>query len=364
MKKPNVFWLLVQANKLFSWDAALRVICLIALYIYLFIDFWKKADLSVFNMVFIIAIFAIPIIVYVLNLIQIFRRKYKTAKNEGCSNYKILFTFQNRHFISFVTILIFYTSLFVGLLIFLPKPPTTLPPRFAPGAIGLRSWKSSVVVDSLEVHYLDSSNQWRKIPEEILWDSSNWCHHTTFGKEELCPAVSFKEHSIAINRCAIIFSPPDGGIVPSTFTNFRLTAKVKFVHVESSDLFPGFMFLTYVAKGEPSKQNGVGTDKSIDSISTSQVLECDYSELCLQFNLNFYDDPHPWLPALDWQPSILSRSSIKKMKKHGGFTKPLSLHKFYEVSAIVFDDQIVFLGHGGGTCTLYETRFADYDIID
>ncbi len=121
--------------------------------------------------------------------------------------------------------------------------------------------------------------------------------------------------------------------------------KVLFDSIDDLDTYPGFQFLTFV-------------DTIVDhEITTDNIRISHFSELCLQFNLNFNDLSHPWIPDLDMYPSILNRSSKESLEDFGGFKVPLQLKTNYVISAIVFDDQVIFHGHGKvGTCTLYETK--------
>jgi hypothetical protein len=238
----------------------------------------------------------------------------------------------------------------IFLILFTDKPPALLIPNIKPGTFGLRAWSASVEVRNLQVFYSDSKNHWKEIDSNILSDPRNWrwpeMVNTKKDTSKFNVGVSFIPNSriIRISRCAAVFYP-DPKICPKVFHNIRIKGKIKFIGVDKPDHFPGFQFVTLI-----DTQLNHSYKKPVDKDSTF------FSEICLQFSLDFNYDPIPFIPWLDWRPGILNKSSLKDLKRFGSFIPPLDTMKYYDISAIIFDNQVLFLGHQYGSCILFEAK--------
>lgn len=329
-------------------DALLRVAALSIIFFFFAEYFRENGNFLNSTKKWIIIILASPIVFYLVNISTFIYRSYYNYTYSG-----VHLPLRNKHFTSFITIIIVYSSLFAGLIIFNSKPPILLIPKMKPGTFGIRCWRSIVEVDSLSVAFLDNNNHWKRIPENILYDTANWAFPVMSDNPKaesgnFIPKAEFNPNSqlITLTNCAAVFYPSDS-IFTKVFHNIRIKAKVRYKTVDSDKAtFPGFEFVTFI-------------DTIFDSFVVNNVGKKvpKFSELCLQFNLNFYDKPNPWIPDLDWLPSKLNTSPEADLIKYGNFTVPLQRLTWYKISGIVYDDQVLFLGHNAfGTCTLFETR--------
>lgn len=345
MEKSRSVWSLI----VFWLDTILRIFTIGVVYYLVSSFFYERADFFKHEKIIIIIVFSAPALFYFFNILIYFWRNVRSINSRNTTGKRYLL--RNKHFSSFLTIIILYSSLMAGLVIFISKPPVSLIPEIKPGTFGIRSWRSIVLVDSLVISYLDSNKHWTRIPDYVIYKSDNWTfpvmHDNPKGKENIYDySASFDKSTkrIILKKCAAIFNP-NKGVYSKVFNNIRIGAKVLFDSIDNLDSYPGFQFLTFV-------------DTIVDYDNEEEYYKIPrFSELCLQFNLNFNDLSHPWIPDLDMYPSILNRSPKKDLEKFGNFKYPLNLKQYYKISAIVYDDQVIFLGHGKyGTCTLFETK--------
>jgi hypothetical protein len=335
-----------------SWiDLVFRTLSISVVYFLVATYFYNNADFTENQKIILICFFYIPVVFYFINILTFFKRIHvdlSHARVGKRNNYHL----RNKHFTGYIAIIILYSSLLAGMVIFNAKPPILLIPDMKSGTFGIRAWRSCVAVNLLSAAYLDENRHWRKIPDSVLFDKKNWMYPLMYENPKadaktLGYGVTFHNyiHTIVLNNCAAVFYPPEN-IHKKVFHDIRIKAKIIYLSVDKDEeVYPGFQFITFI-------------DTIVDPMDTNNdgKKESKFSELDLQFNLNFYDKPIPWIPDLDWLPSILNRSPKKDLKKYGGFEVPLKRNKWYDISAIVYDDQVLFLGHDYGTCTLFESR--------
>lgn len=330
-------------------DLSLRVIAILCFYLFFAWYFYENADFKWEHKLSIIALFFVPVLAYFFsNFLFLKRRKAnKTRENKKSGDLR------NRHFVSFLALLIFYISSVAGLVIFNAKPTNLLVQNLNPGTVGIRSWYCEVVVEELEIYHLDSNGYWRQIPEEIVWTANNWTGEVMHENRNLVSAEAPKHYSfcekqkkIFLANCAAIFMPPDS-VYSRIFKDFKVKAKVTFTDLDGNKrTYPGFHILAFVT---PYLEH--------TNCDQNAVM---FSELHLQFNFNYFDNAAPWIPELNWAPAIINRSKKSDLQKHGGFLPTLKKNKAYSLSAIVFNDQVLFLGHAQKpdikTVTLFESK--------
>lgn len=271
-------------------------------------------------------------------------------------------------FTLFLSLLVFYATFFIGLLIFQEKSPTGEIPYLKDGTIGMRSWQSRVNVHNIKIHY-DSLGVWRQIPDSIVYDSANWTKtswnhdklrvqidllkNRSWFEKLLYPknitigdSVSYfihaKDSSFQIQNCALIFTPHCNS--QKIFHNIRFECEVSFEKINKpiDCLFPGFQLVTLIDTNLVVNEKGVK----------------DFSELCLQFNLGMNSNHIPWIPGLDYEPPVKFVSAINKMVRFGNYDN-MTEKVQYKISAIIINDKALFLGHTDGSVKLFEAQLTN-----
>lgn len=321
----------------------IEILLLILINIFLYYYINDNVDLKKLYLNIIYSFVFIPSLLYFINL---FRYIHYKRDNESINHSEI----RNHHFTGIINLLLYFTTLIIFLVLFTDKPPALLIPNLKPGTFGLRAWSDSVEIKNLQVFYADSNNHWQKIPANILFNKSNWRYpemvNITKDTSDFQIGVEFVPESgiIRLSRCAAVFYP-DPKVYTRVFHNIRIRGKIKFIGVDKPEHFPGFQFITLI----DTQLNHIADKPGYkDSIF--------FSEICLQFSLDFNDYPIPFIPDLDWRPGIINKSSNKDLKKFGSFEFPLETNKYYDISAIIYDNQALFLGHKYGSCILFEAE--------
>jgi len=277
----------------------------------------------------------------------------ETIDNVNNLTKKFSIPYRNKHFTALLALVLFYLSFLVGISVFKNKEAVTIVPDIKPGTFGLRAWRCTVKIKDLKVSYLDTSNVWREIPNSIICDSNNWLrpvwNREMKGRNSpydyLADFDSIQYGIIKLAKCAAIFYPKDSVHI-KYFNDLRVTAKVSFWEPDSSKNFPSFQFVLHV------DTTYVFTD----------IEKRTLSDYCLQYCLPIKGSPHPWIPALDWEPVSLYRSPIKDLLKYGKIYQSIEISpnekgtSWYNISAIWNDDQLLFLSHDYGSSKLFETK--------
>ena len=257
---------------------------------------------------------------------------------------------RNKHFTGLVTLILFYLSLIIGIAIFKNKEPITLVPDIKSGTFGLRAWRCKVKVRNIRVTY-DSCNIWREIPSSIIYNRNNWKFPVWYKwkKGKRSPYDYYAQFDpdtkeFTLRNCAAFFYPPSS-VFNKVFGNIRVSGSVSFIDQDKDTTFPGFQFILHV-------------DTNLVYTETEGKT---FSDLCLQYNLNISGYAHPWVPALDWEPASLYRSPIKILLSYGGINGKLAIStneksQWYDLTAIWFDEQILYLSHNFGSGKLFETK--------
>jgi hypothetical protein len=329
-------------------DLALRILVIGIFYGFFSWYFCSNADFTLAVKIWIVFVFSTPLIIYGLNLLYYLKRK--TVKhNKGRKDYII----RNRYFVSFLATLIFYVSSIAGFAIFNTKSTDFLIQKLKPGAIGVRSWYAMVSIDSIYVAYIDSNNFWRRVPDEVIWKEENWIGGIMHKNNNLDPILAPKKYDfnaerkmITLANCAAVFSPQDDEY-HAVYENYKISVRITFDTLYGKeDKYPGFHILSFV-----------------DTLTAKQMRNNDsieFPELFLQYNFNYFDRASPWIPELNWAPTVVNSSSKRELQRHGKFLPKLNLKMPYLLSAIALNNQVLFLGHAPKpdikTVTLFESR--------
>lgn len=314
-----------------------------------------------------IACFFLPAIFFIWNILK-FKLKEKENEEESTENNdKINVT----NFSLLLSLFIFYATFFIGLLIFKQHPPEGEIPYLKDGTIGMSAWQSKVTVRKIKIHYHDSDGKWCLLPDSIVYNDTNWTM-TIWNPGKLREQLNLVEKktrlqkwfhpkeisigdtvslnftntdsvkSITIQNCTLIFTPQNK--IQKAFHNIRFYCEVTFEKINKPEnkLFPGFKLITFV-----------DTNKVINEYG-----EKDFSDLCLEFNLGMNSNHHPWIPGLDYEPAIKYASDINIMKRYGNYDA-MEEREPYLISAIIFNNKALFLGHTDGTVKLFEAQLSD-----
>jgi hypothetical protein len=338
--------------RLFSiFDYLIRISVIVFFFIIFIEKIRNNSDLTQEQVFYLQIFLSLPAVIYVFNIAWFLFKNWQSVKH-GPFNTK--YYPRNKHLVSFIAIILFYVTSLAGFVIFNSKPSSLLIQKLKPGALGIRAWYCEVNVELLNIEYLDLNNHWTKIPDSIVWSKNNWIlkvmdHNKNQDRLEAVPNAYFnsEKKQITLSSCAAVFFPHDT-IYRKSFDEFKVNAQITFTKLQGlRELYPGFQFIAFV-------------DTLISGVNYPPKGKIDVSELLLQFNLSFFGYHHPWIPVLNWEPVVLSRDSKIKLQKHGGFLPPLQLNKSYNISATVYNDQVLFQGHAPKpditTVTLFETR--------
>ncbi len=280
-------------------------------------------------------------------------KKEETAKSD-----KFFDKFNNGQFTSFLTILVFNATFFIGLLIFKEKPLEGEFPFLKDGTYGFRSWQSCVNVKNIEVYYRDMNGSWCLMPRNIIYNKENWkqenMHQNKISKQineikqskdsnDLVLGASDIAYShindtmFTVQNCALIFCPKEN--IKKTYHDIRINCDVFFNKFNKpvEGLYPGFQIITLIDTAQVLNEQG----------------QKEYSELCLEYNLNMNSYHHPYIPALDYIPACKYVAPLNKMASFGHFDKMIIDEK-YSISAIMINSRILFLGNYKGSVPLFE----------
>jgi len=298
-------------------------------------------------------VFIVPSGYFVLSYIVFIKNRVKRTLDN-----KFLLD-KNKYFNSFLSLLLFYATFFIGLLIFQDKPQEgEIPFLRNDGLIGIRSWQSKVKVTKINIRFQDTSGAWVSIPDTIIYEKNNWKmipinlvrlkdqidrvpnHRKRRIRVEGYDST-FSNTSIVVQNCALIFYPDK---YKRIFHNIRISCTVTFLEINKPIryLVPGFQIQSFINPEEIRDLNNL--------ISINDIT-------CLQFNLGMNNNHHPWIPGLDYEPPVKYFSSINKMSRYGKFDR-MKVDTQYSISAIIFDNKVLFLGHSDGTVKLFEAEIA------
>jgi len=332
-------------------DFTVRTSVIFFFYFVLIDQVKNNSDLEPGQISYFILIVAFPGIIYIANVIWFLAKNWHSAK---LGIYNKNYYPRNKHLVSFIAVVLFYVTSLAGFVVFNSKPSNLLIQKLKPGAIGVRAWYCKVHVDSLNMQYLDTNMRWTTVPDSVIWSEENWILKVLYKNKNqdtliAPPAAVFDPdlRRMTISNCAAVFFPHDT-VYRKSFSEFKINARISFENLFSSkEMYPGFQFIAFV-------------DTLVGGINFPWEGDLNFSELFLQFNFSFFGYHHPWIPVLDWEPIVLSRSTKSILQKHGGFLPPLSLNTKYDLSATVYNNQVLFQGHAPKpditTVILFESR--------
>lgn len=232
-----------------------------------------------------------------------------------------------------IYLIIFYFSLFAGIVVFKNNQPSPIIPKLPIGTVGLRTFGCGVTFRNIEISYLDSNNIWQKIPSEITNDSSSWIlnQFQSFGKH---PAISYFQPSKDTSNSLVITLNNSGAIFnnasPKVSQYFKgaqffkvstfITVDSNYINIDSSYEYADI----YICMNVPLKRENKNKEGD---------------ELYLGFALpikNIYNAKF-WIPALEWRSGSVYRDPISKLNENG-FYDDLSLHREYNFIGVRFSN--------------------------
>lgn len=219
-----------------------------------------------------------------------------------------------------ITMVIFYFSLFAGIVVFKNIQPLPLIPELPVGTVGLRSFGCSVTFKKIEVYFLDSANYWVKIPDEIINDSTNWKTNSfkVYGIKEPNHKFSQTNDSLAIQL-------------------INSGAVLNIHDLEVSKYFNGAKYFTMSAYVK-FDTNFVDLDKKYkypDAQLCFNVPIKNENEfyLGLSFPIENIDFTKFWIPLLEWRVGNLYRDSNSKLEENG-FSDKVKIGKEYNLIGV------------------------------
>jgi hypothetical protein len=357
---PDLKKILVLFSKLrssFQGSDLILVITLLSLNIFIY-DHINTLGINEVYRALLKICFWLPAIFFILNFTPIIRRREKNI-NEDRDR---ALSYKANHFTLFLSLLIFYATFFIGLLIFREKPLEGEIPYLKDGTIGMRSWQSKVIVKNIKVRYHDSLGVWHNIPDSTIYNENNWTR-VPWNKEKINIQISLLEKrnlwdklwypvditikdsvysqvsssSFVVQNCALVFTPR--GMIQKTFHDIRFDCTVKFEKINKpiDGLFPGFQLISFI-----------DTNKVINEFGIKE-----FSEVCLEFNLGMNNEHMPYIAGLDYTPPTIFVSTMNRMERFGNYNA-MKINEDYKISAVILEDRVLFLGNTGGSVKLFE----------
>lgn len=249
----------------------------------------------------------------------------------------------------YLAILLFFSS---GIVAFeyLKKDKNKLSvPDLPTGSIGFRAWNAEVWIESIEIYYQDAVKKWIKVDDSIVNNPESWIGPIKPKINDTCKVIkntlpSKGKDSLCINlkNCGIRFSPKTNR---DLFLARNVHVKSKITFLWSSELQennPGFnIVLRYDTTGFKYDIED-STIIVIDDEGHTSLKSFSNSDPCIEFAFPFLDNPHLWIPGLEWEPAILRGSNSDDYERIRNIKKKKKLDQRYVLSAFIFDGSISF----------------------
>ncbi|MEA4976316.1 MAG: hypothetical protein VB046_11330 [Paludibacter sp.] len=281
-------------------------------------------------------IFSLPAIVIIFSFFQ----NLKNKENNRIAEFNSLLNIS-------MVYLTFCATFFIGLMIFRENPHDGDIPNFEKGSFGFHAWDSKVTIKSIKVSYQDDKTRnWITIPDSTIYKESNWDYYELNYNEEKednliantypNPLKNNKD-SIVLSHKTIIFNPKDNKIHNNRFHNIQIRCSIRFDSIFNNKKFQGFQILTFV----------------------NPIFDGKNNDVFLGFNFGYNGVFHPWIAAFDYEPPIKYLPSDNLKETYGGYND-IEKHKIYNISAIIMDEKVLFLGHDKGSVILFESKISQY----
>lgn len=354
-------------SRFFFFRFIIRILFLGTLNGFISYYLWGNLDLNMFIKSCIIILIISPSIFYIHNIYSYWKSNSicQTNKPKEEKGNKLLL--KNKHFVGLLSLLVFYSGILVALEYFKGTSYLLSIPDLKSGTVGFRAWRSKVKFENIKIMYLNSNSVWIKVPDTIVWNPNNWVFpvwvDTIKGMEipkkiadsfDYCSNAYLKNNKdsmyFELKNCGAVFYPKDE-ICIKNYKNVRLDVIITFLETDNSvNVFPGIALCTRIDTTKIAKYQ----------YSNRGKINYMFSDLCIEFIFPFKDYAHPWIPALDWQPSVIQRSSILDLEKYGKLgRKNKEKGTKYKISAFIFNKQVRFSSHDFGTASLYEAKIEE-----
>lgn len=344
----------------FTCQFVFRMLFLSAVNYIIINHLWDILHLDLYKKFIIVIITLSPTLFYIHNIYSYRNRnstiaieKNKAIKDKNSNQHLKV---PNKHFISLIYLLIFYSGLFVAIEYFRSAPTSLSVPNLKPGTVGFRAWRSEALFRINKIEYLNSDSSWVRVPDSTIWNKNNWKYpvwvDTLKGMHNSSDYGDFTFNKkdtlyIQLKNCGAVFFPNK-----EVFNNYRdvlLDVTVTFISIDhdSIDVYPGIALCTRI------DTKPVTNYKYYNRGNTNYM----FSDLCIEFNFPFNDVALPWIPALDWQPSVIQRSSLSDLERYSHFGSVVkNIGQQYRLSAFILGKQARFTSLDFGAASLFEAK--------